>query len=289
MKTASRVARYAMELVFILILLMVGLLLWRSDWRFLLQQQLNRSHPLPLTQVDDQELNLALKDLQAFLEEDKVTVDQSLLLINGQNPLPDDFVAEVAEYKTSGVVMNSCIQKAYAELAQAVQQHCGEKLYVMSAYRTADEQAEILDESDPDTAAGLGESEHQSGLALDVYTTGYAGDAFLKSKAGQYVYEHCEEYGFILRYPQDKQDITGIRFEPWHIRYVGAPHAKIMQTNGWTLEEYLQKLELGTFYEADGYLVCRQKGDCIEVPKGGTAYRLSQDNQGGYILTVKMP
>ena len=52
----------------------------------------------------------------------------------------------------------------------------------------------------------------------------------------------------IIRYPEGKEDVTGIGFEPWHIRYVGIPHAKIMYRNNWTLEEYYENLEVGDFY-----------------------------------------
>ena len=65
----------------------------------------------------------------------------------------------------------------------------------------------------------------------------------------QWLMEHCWEYGFILRYPKDKEDITGIIYEPWHYRYVGKEHAEIIMKNGLCLEEYLRDMQ--TYYDPE--------------------------------------
>ncbi len=93
-------------------------------------------------------------------------------------------------------------------------------------------------------SARPGQSEHQTGLACDVggksqnppYALSYD---FGKTDEGRWVKEHCAEYGFIIRYPEEKEDITGYVFEPWHIRYVGEKHAKYITEQNITLEEYL--------------------------------------------------
>ena len=87
------------------------------------------------------------------------------------------------------------------------------------------------------------ESEHAPGLAMDIVSTEYAG---LDEKQGEtddqkWLMEHCYEYGFILRYPQDKSDDTGIIYEPWHYRYVGTEAALAIRDQGVTLEEYLNE------------------------------------------------
>ena len=64
---------------------------------------------------------------------------------------------------------------------------------------------------------------------------------FANTKEGKWVFEHCAEYGFIIRYPEGKEDITGYQFEPWHLRYVGKKVAKEIMEEGITLEEYLGK------------------------------------------------
>ena len=214
--------------------------------------------------------------------------NQSLMLINTEHMLPEDFVAETAEYKDTGVDMNACITTAYGALSDIVKARTGEKLYISSGIRDRKRQQELYEE-DPETATIPGASEHETGLCLDVYVAYYAGDGFLKSEAGQFVNSHCDEYGFIIRYPSYGEKETGIRFEPWHIRYVGFPHSEIIYNNGLTLEEYIDFLEEGVCYEAEGYLIIRQrpKDGKVQVPAGCDSYIVSPDNTGCYIITGK--
>lgn len=85
-------------------------------------------------------------------------------------------------------------------------------------------------------SARPGHSEHQSGLAFDV---GYIGDDFGETPSGIWLKENCHKYGFIIRYLKGKESITGYKYEPWHIRYVGIDHATNIMKQGITLEEYL--------------------------------------------------
>lgn len=87
-----------------------------------------------------------------------------------------------------------------------------------------------------------GTSEHQLGLAVDLVDASYQvlDEAQASTPAQQWLMEHCWEYGFILRYPAEKQDITGIIYEPWHYRYVGRDHAQSIRQSGQCLEEFLQ-------------------------------------------------
>lgn len=93
-----------------------------------------------------------------------------------------------------------------------------------------------------------GHSEHQSGLAADIITTEYQADIhtlderFAQTDAYKWLMENCADYGFILRYPQDKVATTKINYEPWHYRFVGVEHAKYIMQNGLCLEEYLELL-----------------------------------------------
>lgn len=82
-----------------------------------------------------------------------------------------------------------------------------------------------------------GSSEHHTGLAFDVTVPG---KTFSTTKQSKWLNEHCWEYGFIIRYTEEKKKITGIGAEAWHIRYVGQPHAILMRDNNWCLEEYLE-------------------------------------------------
>ena len=227
----------------------------------------------------------SLTDLQT---DGSVQFNQSLLLINTEYMLPEDFVAETGEYKDSGVEMNRCILEAYGVLAAAVKEETGDKLYISSGIRDKEHQQRLYEE-DPKTATIPGASEHETGLCMDVYVTYYAGDGFLKSEAGQFVNYSCDEYGFIIRYPSYGEKETGIRFEPWHIRYVGFPHSEIIYNNKLTLEEYIFSLKEGVCYEAEGYLITRQRpvDGKVYVPEGCDSYVVSPYNTGCYIITGK--
>lgn len=218
---------------------------------------------------------------------ENVSLEQSLMLVNTEYMLPGTFVPDVFEYNDTTVFMSRPMIDAYARLSAAVKERTGNKLYVSSDFRSREEQ-EMLYLEDPTTATVPGASEHQSGLALDVYVAYYAGDAFLKSPSGRFVNSHAHEYGFIIRYPSYGEEITGIRYEPWHIRYVGAPHASVIYNNHLTLEEYISSFEVGEWYEIDGYLVSRQTvGDTVIMPAEFQSCVISPDNTGCYIITIE--
>ena len=94
------------------------------------------------------------------------------------------------------------------------------------------------------SVAEPGCSEHHLGLAFDINVPGKS--TFAGTKQSKWLNEHCWEYGFIIRYEKDKEEITGFVAEPWHIRYVGVNHAKYMKEHNLCLEEYLQGIEQGT-------------------------------------------
>lgn len=228
-------------------------------------------------------------DIEEAREDDRFEFNQSLLLVNRQYTLSDEFIAESSEYKDSTVYMNTCIQDAYESLSHAVLEKTGKKLYVSSSIRGREEQEELY-LKDPLTATIPGASEHETGLALDVYVARFAGDGFLKSPAGRFVNSHAHEYGFIMRYPSYGEQSTKIRFEPWHVRYVGFPHSNIIYGNSITLEEYIEMLTPEVVYESQGYLILRTQPENgkINVPEGCESYVVSPDNTGYYIVTGKM-
>ena len=183
--------------------------------------------------------------------------------------------------------MNACAAESYSELSAAVREKTDSKLLVMSSVRDAQEQTELYGR-DSSTAAAPGTSEHQTGLGLDVYVKYFAGQGFVKSKAGQFVNSESWKYGFIIRYPSYGKSSTGIKFEPWHIRYVGKPHAAIIYNDRLTLEKYIDSLKKGEWYAADGYLISRQElGEKVNMPKSYSSAVISPDNTGCYIITVR--
>ncbi|WP_246031902.1 M15 family metallopeptidase [Salibacterium salarium] len=125
----------------------------------------------------------------------------------------------------------------------------GMQLYAISGYRSYDRQEAIFaanaaedgEEAANQYSAQAGESEHQSGLAMDVssQSNDFAlTNEFGETPEGEWLTEHAHEYGFVIRYPEDKTDITGYQYEPWHLRYVGEDLAETLYEEDETLEEY---------------------------------------------------
>lgn len=238
-------------------------------------------------QVEFNEISLSSVEIpfNELLEEENTYFDQSMMLINSDNHINEDFSADIQNYKDTDVQMNKCAVSAYENLANDVFEIFSEKLFIASAYRTDEEQS-VLEKSNK-YATAKGASEHEAGLALDVYVKYHAGKGFLKSESGIYVNENCWKYGFIIRYPYYGKKITGIQYEPWHLRYVGFPHSEIIYKNRLTLEEYISSLEYGKFYKYGDFTVTRQKGDIPKVPECYESVTVSSDNQNGYIYTFK--
>lgn len=167
-----------------------------------------------------------------------------VVLVNKDNPIPDDWTWDTVE-----VEKDRPIQRIAAEPLRQMLADCraaGNNCYLNSAYRTHKQQTEILKlrtqeyeekgmtyeeayEETLKTVALPGTSEHELGLSTDL----------VGKEANEWLAVHCWEYGFILRYPADKEEITGITNEPWHFRYVGVEVAMDMKDTGLCLEEYL--------------------------------------------------
>ena len=133
-----------------------------------------------------------------------------------------------------------------------------------------------------------GTSEHETGLCVDFITSDMSGltNAFEDTAAFAWLSENAYKFGFILRYPADKTEITGISYEPWHIRYVGAPHATVIMDSGLTLEEYIDLLQPNIWYASGEYLISRRLPDAIDLPDGWSHCDISPDNTGYYIVTL---
>src|SRR5690606_37126897 len=131
-------------------------------------------------------------------------------------------------------------------------------------------------------------SEHNLGLSLDIGSTQ---QKIENSPEGNWIEKNSWKYGFILRYPKDKTDITGIQYEPWHIRYVGLPHSAIMKEKNLVLEEYLEYLKrkkrISVSVNERKYIITYytiSEGRTINIPDN-SHYELSGDNMGGVIVT----
>ena len=278
----------SVAVVFLCVAVFVLVLFLKPGFRYKVKSFFNsEKNEVALTAMTAKELDTEKVEVSEFIKWENVSFNQSMMLVNKEYTLSDDYVADISEYKTTGVMMNSCMRDDYSDMSLDIIDKFDKKLFVMSSYRTAEEQEEISKEQGEETAMKKGASEHQTGLALDVYITEFAGAGFINCDVGVWVNENSWKYGFIIRYPQFKEDITGITYEPWHIRYVGFPHSEIIYKNSLAYEEYIENLEIGKFYEYDDYIFTRQKGDEITVPSGCDSYVISEDNTGCFIITGK--
>lgn len=182
--------------------------------------------------------------------------DWKLLLVNEWTPLAEDFTVALVEVP-GGERVDYRIQQPLEEMiAGAADQ--GITLMVCSGYRdvayqetlynrkTAAYQAQGLpleraQEEARHWVARPGRSEHHTGLAVDIVTPSYQvlDSGFAETPAAKWMAEHAAEYGFILRYPQGKEELTGVAWEPWHFRYVGTDSAKEIYEQDICLEEFL--------------------------------------------------
>lgn len=261
-----------------------GLLAWRGDWRYHVFYALSRAEKTNLRAVT-LEGETATFDSGALLADERVFFADTLMLVNRDHPIGASFSPDVTEQ--DGWSMTADTRAAFEALRERVEKETGERLLILSAYRTDDEQREELDAGGAEIAARPGESEHEIGLALDICIRGLGGKSFLKSRAGRLVNRTCAEEGFVIRYPIGKADVTGFDYEPWHLRYVGAPHAQIMERSRLTLEEYLNLLRPGQWYETADYLILRTGEASVTLPAAFTSCTVSQDGTGHLIFTVE--
>lgn len=185
--------------------------------------------------------------------------DDLLVLINKTHKITEDYAADdlvtVEHCDTSvGTESTRKMRKIAADAVEeliAGAKEAGFDIVMRTGYRSYDYQDYLFNywvekdgvEAAEQYSARPGTSEHQSGLCCDLGRIGYSLSSFDDSQEAVWVAENGWKYGFILRYPKDKMDITGYKYESWHIRYVGLEAAKIIYDEGLTLEEYLGILD----------------------------------------------
>ncbi|MGN0626312.1 MAG: D-alanyl-D-alanine carboxypeptidase family protein [Oscillospiraceae bacterium] len=175
------------------------------------------------------------------------------ILVNPDNLMPDSYSPTVVSVG-GNYKLGTRAAAAWADM-QAAASEDGVSLWIISAYRTLERQTELYNEKVAEYK-NLGYNEEQAKIEAGKWVAvpgtsehclGYAADlcsleeSFENSDQFAWLQKHCAEYGFILRYPKDKVDITKISYEPWHYRYVGSNHAQIIMSQGLCLEEYLEQ------------------------------------------------
>lgn len=193
--------------------------------------------------------------------------DDYLILINDSNKLskdyiPDDLI-EISDTRSdrSKEKMRFYAAKALEAMFIEMRANGFNNTSVISGYRSYEYQKNLLenetkahlsefngDEEKAKTKAlstvfAPGASESQSGLCVSISTSNVLSEAFSETAEYKWLYSNCANFGFILRYPKDKSDITGTDFRPWHFRYVGRHHAKRIMDEGLCLEEYMNVID----------------------------------------------
>ncbi len=189
----------------------------------------------------------------AHLETPQWPYPEPPVLVNAWHTLDKSWVPDkLVEIGNTYYRASPSTADAVLKLMQAAEDE-GLTLHILSAYRSFSTQKVLYDRKTlqlqpqfgalaVDEAARIvarpGASEHQLGLAIDISDNFQLLQSFGETKAGRWLAQNANRFGFILRYPKDKTDITGIIYEPWHIRYVGEETARVLFENDWCLEEY---------------------------------------------------
>lgn len=177
-------------------------------------------------------------------------------MVNKDNPLSLDYISKDMVKPKILFIESATEEEKYMQkqASEAVEElikdasKSGIELIGTSAYRSYNKQQEIYEnnvnirgqEEADKYAAHAGKSEHQTGLAIDITNKERWFDK--STKEAQWLANNAHRFGFILRYPEGKEDITGYNYEPWHIRYVGKDNAEKIYREGITLEEYRKQL-----------------------------------------------
>ncbi|MBT2686777.1 VanY-A/VanY-F/VanY-M family D-Ala-D-Ala carboxypeptidase [Bacillus sp. ISL-47] len=226
----------------------------------------------------------------------------NLLLVNSEHPVhPESIKSDVINLSernewtrgygllNSGIYLSEDVAREFSEMIATAEKEGVRNFSITSGFRGFEEQSVLYQEMGSDYALPAGYSEHNLGLSLDV---GSAQMKMADAPEGKWIEENAWKYGFILRYPKDKTDVTGIQYEPWHIRYVGLPHSAIMKEKNFALEEYLDYLKEekqisvsinGEEYTITYYPIPQTR--TINVPDN-SYFEISGNNIDGVFVTV---
>ena len=251
-----------------------------------------------------------------LMDEDDI-YNGSLILVNNDNEYKgnNDDLVSVYDIKdedgtdsytvmSADVKLKSDAAKALNDMVKAFAKETGrDDIVVDGGYRSKEEQQELFNAAeDKSAAAKPGFSDYHAGLSIDFGLSGADGMVEDFDGTGDYAWfeKNSYKYGFILRYPDGKKDLTGYDYRPWHFRYVGKEHAYYMMKNGLCLEEYVEKVREYTYekdhltfqdddnnyYEIYYFPQDTENKDMtmVAVPSG-LPFNVSGDNKGGYIIS----
>lgn len=234
--------------IILLILFIIILIVINSNKKNNRTEDLKQNAIEVSTNVDDNTNN--------EIKEKKEITDWRLILVNIDNALPEDYNIELADIDQYRQFDARAIEEL-KKMVEAERKSGASGMWVQSGYRSIELQTKVFNEQvqeyinqgkTKEEAEKLtlkiinkpGTSEHNLGLAVDF---NYANYDFEETTAFKWLKENAEDYGFILRYPKDKVEITKVNYEPWHWRYVGVENAKEINKKEFCLEEYIEYLQ----------------------------------------------
>lgn len=196
------------------------------------------------------------------MADERVFQDPMLILVNKEHPLPEGYHTDLHLLNNGQYVSEDIYNDLRDMLFAGEKENPGLSFLVASGFRTSEKQQQLMEEEiEKNKNAGMNEqeayedalesvapagySEHETGLCVDIVAESNQRleESQRYTEENAWLAAHCAEYGFIRRYPEGKEDITGFMFESWHFRYVGKEAAKEITQKGITLEEYVKQLE----------------------------------------------
>ncbi len=216
-----------------------------------------------------------------FVQKTDCILQDSLILISKTYPAITDHPDELYPLEKDQAIAHMAVENLKT-LFEASEAATNETIIFTSTYRTLAFQDSIYGVNP--YAAKPGESEHHSGLVADIKVEGFAQRRFIMSKTGKWMAHHAHEYGFIIRYPLWGERITGVDYEPWHLRYVGLPHSEIIYQSKIVLEDYITLLEKYSYLKYGNFILWAEKDENFSVPMEIKTVFCSKNTRGGYLL-----
>lgn len=275
---------------------MIALLGWEVLHQYTgADERVNRLQPVQVMNGDNSRSDLTAISASRIYQGNLLLVNKDYAL--HPEGITSDIIslAEHGELTAGYALLDNSIQLSktvalqFSRMIEAAGGDGVSQFLISSGYRDKDKQKQLYEEKGADYALPPGHSEHNLGLSLDI---GSSQMEMSRAPEGRWLEANAWDYGFILRYPKDKSDITGIQYEPWHFRYVGLPHSIIMRDKNYTLEEYLDFLKeqqsvtlkvKGIVYNISYYPVTGSS-TFIPIP-AGQQYDISGNNMDGVIVT----
>lgn len=239
--------------VYVIIPAIVGSMVWLGGCNQAEQSDATKDTGVKAAEVVQEKPKPVLSEERWDIE----TPSSLTLIVNKKRELPADYVPEDlvkpdVEFSSMGrsekKLMRQEAADALEDLFRAAEE-AGVELVAVSGYRSYERQQETYQSALKRKGAAStsrynarpGQSEHQTGLAMDVSSPSVdcqLNESFGQTEAGHWLEKHAAEFGFIIRYEKGKEEVTGYSYEPWHIRYVGKELANILKQKGMTMEEY---------------------------------------------------